>query len=204
MPDIQSLKADLETQLAEARELIAQLRSQPSSGGLSKSDLKEIVEAAAAPTTAIVKKLKPENAQARKLGPFEHPEGGEKYPKPALKAQTFFGCTDSVKDTRAILRTNVEDLTYFEAIAVNELYDSLGKGQRRICRDGAWRVFVTDTGDQMHLMVPISNPDVRQKLPSFLEITREFQTGKKSGSTADLAETVARLEQQVKELSAAR
>lgn len=203
MPDIQSLKADLETQLAEARALIASLKNQPS-GGLSKSDLKEIVEAAAAPTTVLAKKLKPENAEARKMGPFEHPEGGEKYPKPALKAEVFFGCTDSVKDTKGILRTRVEDLTYFEAVAVNELYDSLGRGQRRICRDGAWRVLVSDTGDQMHLMVPITNPDTRQKLPSFLEIVREFRTGQTQASAADLAATVARLEQQVQELTAAR
>lgn len=204
--DIQSLKAELEAQLADAKALTDELRAKvaaPVSGGLDEAALTRIVNAAAAPTNVLAQKLKPENAEARKLGPFEHPEGGEKYPKPALNGEFFFGCTDAQQDTRAMLRQRASDLTYFEVVALNELYESLGPSQRRTCRDGKWKVFVTESGEQMHLMVPIKDPDTRHDLPSFLAIIQEFKSGTRQLTPSDLAVQVARLEQQVRELQGA-
>lgn len=209
--DIQTLKAELEKdkadlkkELDEIRALKASLLQAPPEGGMTRADLIDAMKAVAEPATAIVRKLKPENAEARKLGPFEHPEGGEKYPKPPLAREVWFGCVDSQADTRAILRQRTDDLTYFEVEALNTLSASLSGGQRRMCRDGKWRVFVTQTGDAMHLMVPIKNPDDRADLPSFLAIVKELTTGERMPDAADMAAQLALLEQKVKELSAAK
>lgn len=205
MADIQTLKAELESQIEEAKRLNEQVRAQlaQASGGLSEAALTRIVEAAAAPANTLAKKLKPENAEARKLGPFEHPEGGEKFPKPHVfnangggEVAIWYGCSDRT-DTRGILRIHHNEITYWEAQALVQLYGSLGKGERRTCRDGKWRVVVSDMGDRMDLLVPIKSADDRHDLPSFLEVIQELQTGHRTANAMELAERVALLEQQL-------
>lgn len=216
MADIQTLKAELEAnneavkaQLAELAALKAQLQAQ--AGGLSKEDLKDIL-ATVAPkkedwldgggTAWKMPNGQPER-QGRKLGPFEHPDGGERFPKPTLPCEDiFYGCVDSARDTRAMLRIRLDEITYFEAVAINELYASLGNGQRRVCRNGKWKVLKSDQGDRLDLLVPIKNPDDRQDLPSLLNIINELKTGERTKDAADMAEELALLKQQVAALSA--
>lgn len=213
MADIQTLKAELEKELAEARRIKEELlAARPT--GFSKDDLKEVLAAVAGPKDepqagliGVMPNGMPEQAGVPR-GPFEHPEGGGKYPKPHVltkegaPVEVFFGCKDIRTDTKGTLRLRHDDLSYVEAKALKELYESLAPGQRRVTRDGKWRVTVTEFGDQMHLLVPIKDPDDRQDLPGLLAIINELKTGTRTPNPADLAAQVALLEQKVAELSA--
>lgn len=206
----EELKIDWESRLKALEDqnatLMAALEAKAANAGnfdvaALEQVLTRVTEAAAAPTNALVRKMKPENAEGRKIGPYEHPDGGEKYPKPDLPCEVFFGCKDSRTDTRAILRLHSNELTYFEVMALHELHQSLAPGQRRMTRDGKWRVFMTEHGDALHLMVPIKDPDDRQDLPGLLAIFNELKTGARTPNASDLAAQVALLEQKVAELS---
>lgn len=127
------------------------------------------------------------------FGPFEHPEGGLKHPKPALKREVWF----------AGARCRPSETTYAETVALNELSDSLGRGQRRLAHDGKWKAMVSDDDQQLLISVPMKTMDDRADLPSFLQIVQELTTGQRALDQGELAQEVAMLKLQLAQLTGA-
>jgi hypothetical protein len=144
-------------------------------------------------TEVLVSKMKPENADHLHLGPFEHPEGGIKHPKPQLQRETASSLSG---------RMRIDDLTYTEVLAVNALNASLARGQRRSCRNGKWIAQVSDDDQRLDIRIPVKSIDDRGDLPPFLQIMQELTTGERALDVGELANELALLRQQMAELRA--
>jgi hypothetical protein len=174
---------DLETRFKELAERNAKLMAlleakheSESAGGLTADQLEGILtrssaaaaKAAGHATEILASKLKPENVDHLQRGPFEHPEGGIKHPKPALVREIIWGKP-----------LTIEELTYAEVLACNALSASLDRSQRRLARDGKWVAFVSDDNQRLTIRVPVKTIDDRQDLPSFIGIVTELTNGEK-------------------------
>lgn len=197
---------DLETRFAELAErnkqlmalLEAKLETAAPSGGIDAGQLETILTrvsiAAAGPAQVLASKLKPENADHLHLGPFEHPEGGLKRPKPAL-----------VRDTYAYgARLRMDEITYVEAEAVNVLNRSLRRSERRVCHDGKWVAKVSDDDQTLLISVPCKTIDDKADLPPFLQILQELTSGERAQDVGELAQELALLKSQMATLQAAQ
>jgi hypothetical protein len=127
------------------------------------------------------------------VGPFEHPDGGIKHPKPALKREIVFG--------RPLPLT---ELTYAEVLALNALSDSLTRSQRRLARDGKWKASVSDDDQRLTISIPVKTIDDRQDLPSFLAIVQELTTGERALDATDMLAELTLLKAKMASLEAAR
>lgn len=202
MANEQSLEARLKALEEKNAKLMAALEqkweAQSSSGGIDAGQLEQILtkvtEAAAGPAQVLASKLKPENADHLHLGPFEHPEGGLKYPKPELKRETIFVGG----------RLRISELTYPEVLAVNALNDSLKRSQRRVCRDGKWTATVSDDDRMLYVSIPVKNMDDRIDLPPFIQIMQELTSGERAQDVGELAQELALVKAQLQQLQGAR
>ena len=192
--------ADLERRNAELMEALEAKLTEPTPAAptgftpdVLEQILKRTTEAAAGPAQVLASKLKPENADHRLLSPFEHPEGGEKFPKPALAREMWFA--------GQMLR--VGELTYWEVLALNELSKTLSRGQRRVCRDGKWKAFVSEDDQRLTISVPMKTMDDRQDLPIFMQIVQELTSGERAPDVSEMAAELARLKQQMAQLQGA-
>lgn len=162
------------------------------SGGMSREDflvgMKEAMKAASAGSELLASKVKPENTDHRHIGPFEHPEGGIKFPKPETRREVVASWSGRVR---------TEELTYAEALALKGFDDSMSRGDRRTARGGKWIALVSDNDERLELTLPVKGLDERATIPSFLEVVQELATGKRSPGQAELAERVALLELQL-------
>lgn len=149
-------------------------------------------QAIAGPMEAVIRKEKPEGPHLV-MGPFEHPLGGIKMPKPELKREIVFG--------RPLPTT---ELTYVEVVALNQLSDSLGRSQRRIARDGKWKAIVSDDNQRITISIPVKTIDDRGDLPSFLAIVQELTSGERPPEQAELLNEIALMKAQLAELQAQR
>jgi len=175
--------------------LEARIADEAPAGGINAAQLESILtkvaENAAGPSQMLAKQFKVE-FDHKQMGPFEHPEGGINHPKPELKREIVFG-----GPMRQV------ELTYAEVVALNALSESLGRGQRRLARNGKWKAIVNDENDRLTISIPVKTIDDRADLPSFLQIVQELTTGEREKDTADLAAELVLLRNQVKELQAA-
>jgi hypothetical protein len=193
---------DLETRFAELAatnaKLMAALEAKVDapSGQFTPEVLREIMsgvaEAAAAPSNLLARKMKPENADHLHVSVFEHPKGGIEMPKPPLARELVF-----------LGRIKEADLTYAEVLAVNELNASLGRSQRRLCRDGKWKAIVSDDNATLTISVPVKTIDDRQDLPAFIAIVQELTSGERPLDQADILSELAMLRTQVAQLQGA-
>lgn len=194
----QSLEARLaamEKRNEELMTLLLERATAPQSNGINAEQLQDILktvaDGASATSNLLAKQFKPE-FEHHQLGPFEHPEGGIKYPKPALLREIIFG--GPLRDA---------ELTYAEVLALNNLSKSMARSQRRLARNGKWKATVSDDDLRVTISVPVKTIDDRQDLPSFLEIVTELTTGDRPLETADLMAELMLLKQQMADLKSA-
>ena len=192
---------DLEARFAELAQRNAQLMAAleakietaaPASGFTAdqlEQMLTRVTSAAAEPSNILARKLKPENADHLHASAFEHPLGGLEKPKPELAREVVF-----------MGRVRKDDLTYAEVLAVNALSASLTRSQRRICRDGLWKAYVSDDDKTLTISVPAKTIDDRQDLPSFLAIVTELTDGARALDQADILAELTLLRAQVSDL----
>ena len=194
MKDEKDLEARFAELAARNAQLMAALEAKmapAAGGGISAEQLQSILSTTTANASRaselIASKLKPENADHRHLGPFEHPEGGIKFPKPALVRDTVF----------AGGRLKLDELTYPEALAVNALNASIKRSQRRVCRDGKWIAKVSDDDATLVVSVPVKNIDDRNDLPPFIQIMQELTSGERAQDVGEIVQELALLKAQM-------
>jgi hypothetical protein len=195
-------KNDLEARFAELAARNAQLMAAleakldaPASGGISADQLEAILTRATASASKtsemIASKIKPENVDHLQMSPFEHPEGGIKFPKPELVRETFiYGG-----------RLRKDELTYWEVEAVNRLNASLNRSQRRVTHDGKWVAQVSDDDGTLLIRVPVKTIDDRADLPPMLQILQELTSGERTQDVGEMATELALLKSQVAKLT---
>lgn len=163
--------------------------------------LARVTKASGQASELLASKLKPENADHLHLGPFEHKEGGIKFPKEYRHADGHVSDFHRAEIVYAGRILRAEEVTYLEWQAVNELSESLGRAQRRIARDGTWAATVNDQDTRLQLSVPMKTMDDRQNLPPFLLICQELTSGARQKDQAELATEVASLREELARLS---
>jgi len=161
--------------------------------GITPDQLEAILTRATASASKgselIASKYRPENVDHLHKGPFEHPDGGIAHPKPPLvvgddgDGEMFFGG----------FRLRDGDVTYVEAEALNRLSASLGRGQRRLARNGMWSAEVNDRNNRLTIRVPMKTIDDRADLPSLLQVVMELTSGARVLETADVLAELALL-----------
>jgi hypothetical protein len=172
--------------------------AQPAGAGIDAAQLETILtkvtKAAGQATEVLASKLKPENADHLEKSPFEHPEGGHKYPKAAIapSREIIWG--------RPLTLT---ELTYAEVLALRELSQSLRRSERRLARDGKWKAIVSDDDQRVTISVPVKTIDDRQDLPPFLQIVQELTTGERTPDVSDVMAELTLLKAQLADLQAA-
>ncbi len=169
--------ADPNAALAEAL-LKAMERLQPAQG-ISKDDLKEVMESN---SEGMRRALKPENARHPDISAF-NPLGERDHPRPALRRKCFMSPGYELR---------AEELTREEIDLLNSIEHNME------ARSGAWRADLkrtaTDGTAELHIAVP-TNPDDRADLPKGLSlILRELVGGTQAVDPASLAQRVAELE----------
>lgn len=193
---------DLKAQLAALQE---QLEAQKSAGAPPpwlEAMLSRVTKASSQASELLASKIKPENATHRQLGPFEHPEGGIKFPKEYRHTDGHVSEFHRPEIIFAGRLMRAEECTYVEWGAVNKLSESLARSQRRIARDGKWVATVNDADTRLHISVPMKTMDDRHNLPPFLLILQELTTGARQKDQAELATEVAMLHEEVARLRA--
>lgn len=189
------LKALEEKNAALMKALEQKWEAAQPSGGIDAGQLEQILtrvtEAAAGPAQVLASKLKPENVDHLEMGPFEHKEGGIKFPKAAVAPRREIVWGKPLK---------LDELTYAEVLALAALDASLARSQRRIARDGKWVAMVSDDDQRLTIRVPVKTIDDRQDLPSFLQIVTELTTGERALDAADLAAELVLLKRQMAEM----
>lgn len=193
---------DLRAQLAAMQEQLLAMQANSAPPWL-ETMLARVTKASSQASELLASKMRPENSDHLHLGPFEHAEGGLKFPKEYRHTDghvSDFHRPEIVYAGR-ILRT--DEVTYQEWKAANALSESLGRGQRRIARDGKWSAVVNDGDTRLHISVPMKTMDDRHDLPSFLVICQELTTGARQKDPSELAEEVAKLRDEVARLTKA-
>lgn len=162
------------------------------SGGLSKSDLTEVMASAAkaaaeAGSEGMRKVMHPQNARHPGISDFSYPEGDVQRAKPALKRTVIF-CGH---------REDPEQLTPGEI----EAYNAIDRDY--VARDGSWTTEVKRNGktEELHIRVPMTL-DGRMGLPSLELICREIAQGQEAVNPITLAARVLELEKQLAGASA--
>lgn len=164
--------------------------------------LLRVTKASSAASELLASKLKPENADHLHRGPFEHPEGGIKYPKEYRRADGSVADfhRDEIVYAGRIMRA--EECSYAEWLAVNALSESLGRGQRRVARENKWKATVDDH-DRLTISVPMKTIDDRANLPPCLVIFQELTTGARQKDPLELATEVALLRDEIERMKRA-
>lgn len=149
--------------------------------GVSKDDLKEVLESNA---EGMRRALKPENARHPDISAF-NPQGERDHPKAKLRRKTFW----------AGIELHPDELTPLEVSLFNQVEHSCE------ARNGAWRAELRRTAkdgqSELHIIFPCASVDDRMELPGMVLLMQELLGGAKSVDPATLAERVADLERQL-------
>jgi hypothetical protein len=165
-------------QLAEAL-LAAMAKMAPQGGGLSKDDLKEVMQSNA---EGMRKALKPENARHEDISAF-NPLGERDHPRPKLIRKTFWAGTELHED-----ELTAEEISLFNSFA-----------HSTEARNGSWTAELRRTGklgeSQLHITFPCRSTDDRMDLPNGMNLMlRELLGGAQAVDPSSLSARVAELE----------
>lgn len=154
--------------------------------------IKEAMKGATQATEVLASKMKPEGDHQQK-SPFDHPEGGIKFPKEAIapKREIVWGKP-----------LTLGELTYAEVLALQKLDASLARSQRRLARDGKWKAWVSDDDQRLTISVPVKTIDDRQDLPPFIQIVTELTGGDRELNQADILAELTMLKAKLEALEA--
>jgi hypothetical protein len=167
---------DANAALADAL-LAAMARLTPQQGGLSKDDLKEVMESN---SEGMRRALKPENARHPDISAF-NPEGERDHPRPELKRKTFWIGVPLLRD----------ELTKEEI----ELFNQIDHPME--ARNGQWKAEIKNGGTELHINFPNATIDERMDLPSMKVLMHELIGGERSVDTDTLLARVAELEKKL-------
>jgi len=162
--------------LADALLQIANM-VQSSGGGISKDDLREVMESN---SEGMRRALKPENARHPDVSAF-NPDGERDNPRPELRRKTFWIGVPLIKD----------ELTKAEIELFNKIEHNM------TARGGQWTAEIKNNGQELHINFPNATIDERMDLPSMRVLMHELIGGDKAVSTDDLLARVAQLEKQL-------
>lgn len=168
-PDANSLLANA---LLKAMERIA-----PQPSGLSKDDLKEVMESN---SEGMRRVLKPENARHPDISAF-NPEGERDHPRPPLKRKTFWIGVPLQQD----------ELTKDEIALFNQIDHPME------ARNGMWKAELRNSGTELHITFPNATIDERMDLPSMKVLMTELIGGSRAVDQDSLLARVAELEKKL-------
>lgn len=168
--------ADATTALAEAM-LKAMERLQPQGGGISKDDLKEVMESN---SEGMRRALKPENARHPDVSAF-NPKGERDHPRSALRRKTFW----------IGVPLNQNELSEEEIVLFNSVEHNVE------ARNGTWKAELKNAGTELHVTFPNATVDERMDLPSMKVLMTELLGGARSVDTDSLLARVAELEKKL-------
>lgn len=181
-------KDKIETEPNTANDIAAALMlavEKMTPAGLTGEQLEKILEGTAKSTR---KALKPENDTAPDVSAF-NPRGERDHPRPRLRRKTYWAGAELHHD----------ELTLDEIELFNQVEHTVE------ARHGSWRAELKRTGSdgtsELHVTFPCRNTDDRMDLPSMALMMRELLGGTKAVDPISLAEQVAELQQQLKQLS---
>ena len=179
--------------VAQIKELASMIpKTQATSGGLSKDDLKELLMAQASATKQA---LRPENFPSKNVTSAFNPEGL------AVRPTLNYVNSDGARVPRATFfvgaRMDEDTLTNDEIEAFNSItHDCTAK-------QGRWVAEVRQNGktQELHIMVPHKEISDRMDLPNhegaLVAICLELRNGPKAANPLDLIKRVAALEAEV-------
>lgn len=148
-------------------------------GGLSASDLKEIL-ASQKEEREETRSVRRSNADHKHISAFSYPEGDLKAPKPKLARETYFNNH----------RESEDELTPLEIEAFNAITHTCE------ARGGSWTARVK--GNRLLVDVPSQTMDDRMNLPDGLVlILTELAQGVRAVTPADMLAQIAALQKQV-------
>ena len=168
---------DSNDKLADALLMIAERMSTQAPGGLSKDDLREVMESN---SEGVRRALKPENARHPDVSAF-NPMGERDHPRPKLRRKTFWIGIPLLQD----------ELTAEEIDLFNQIDHPME------ARNGTWRAELKNGGEELHINFPNATIDDRMDLPSMKLLMRELIGGTKAVDADSLAARVAELEKQL-------
>lgn len=171
-------------------QVIALIGATKNAGGLSKDDLRELVEGLAKSNAqAVQTSINRENPNYVGKGPFYDEQGRETKPN----IDVFFGPQGS-KGKGGRLPFDMF------SIAERDLVNRFEPGMHLSARDGKWTADVVKNGSTVELIVkvPMTTMDQRSDLPAFSMILMELLDGKQAADPAALADRVAELERKLK------
>lgn len=169
-------------------DLIEVIRAtQQPQGGISPEQLQQVLESTAQSTR---KALKPENEAHPDVSVF-NPKGQRDNPKDKLRYKTYWANTELYDD----------ELSPEEIALFNSVEHTLE------ARNGSWRAELRRTGSdgkfELHINFPHSNTDDRMNLPNGMNlIMMELLGGTRAVDAVSLAQQVAELQTQLKQLAA--
>lgn len=168
--------ADANTALADAF-VKALERVQASGGGISKDDLKEVMESN---SEGMRRALKPENARHPDVSAF-NPKGERDFPRPPLRRKTFWiGVPLQASELSA------EEIELFNSIE-----------HPMTARNGTWTAELKNAGTELHINFPNATIDERMDLPSMKVLMTELIGGARSVDPDSLLARVAELEKKL-------
>lgn len=174
-PEVELAPAEANNALAEAL-LKAMERLQPQ-GGISKDDLKEVMESN---SEGMRRALKPENARHPDVSAF-NPKGERDHPRPELRRKTFWIGVPLQKD-----ELTAEEIGLFNSVEHN-----------LTARNGTWTAELRNAGQELHINFPNATVDDRMDLPSMKVLMTELVGGDRAVDTDSLLARVAELEKKL-------